>query len=107
MQLQVLLPVVGDGYNIFHHKLHKLLNQNNVKITYSCLPNKKSVITHTTEIYYTCHQLLAEELATASIYHNVPYNKGVLSGSILYQPSITPIDKNSKFTMVFVKLHLK
>ena len=33
---------------------------------------------HTTEIYYTCHQLLLEELASASIYHNnVTYNKGV------------------------------
>ena len=32
---------------------------------------------HTTEKLYTCHQLLVEELATASIYHNVPYSKCV------------------------------
>ena len=27
-----------------HHKLHKLFNWNNVKISYSCLPNIKSII---------------------------------------------------------------
>ena len=27
-----------------HHKLHKLFNRNNVKISYSCLPNIKSII---------------------------------------------------------------
>ena len=32
---------------------------------------------HTTEKYYTTHQLLVEELATASIYHIVAYNKSV------------------------------
>ena len=32
---------------------------------------------HTTGKFYTCQQLLVEELATASIYYNVPYSKGV------------------------------
>ena len=32
---------------------------------------------HTSEKYYTCHQLLVEELSTASIYYNVPCNKTV------------------------------
>ena len=27
-----------------HHKFHKLINQNNVKISYSCLTNIKTVI---------------------------------------------------------------
>ena len=27
-----------------HHKLHKLFNRNNVKISYSCMPNVKSII---------------------------------------------------------------
>ena len=29
------------------------------------------------EKYYTRHQLSVEELATTSIYHNVPYTKSV------------------------------
>ena len=32
---------------------------------------------HTKEKFYTCHQLLVEELAIASIHHNVRYSKGV------------------------------
>ena len=32
---------------------------------------------HTTETFCACHQLLVEALATASIYHNVPYSKDV------------------------------
>ena len=32
---------------------------------------------HTTEKFYTGHQLLVEELATASIHHNFPYSKGI------------------------------
>ena len=27
-----------------HHKLHKLFNQNNIKISYCCMPNVKSII---------------------------------------------------------------
>ena len=53
-----------------HHKLHKLFNRNNVKI-----PNIKSIINVHSRKYYIRHQLLVEKLATASIYHNVPYNK--------------------------------
>ena len=60
-----------------HHKLHKLFNRNNVKISYSCLPNIKSIINAHNRKFYTRHQLLVEELATASIHHNVPYSKGV------------------------------
>ena len=33
-----------DKYFPSHHKLHKLFNQNNVKISYSCMPNVKSII---------------------------------------------------------------
>ena len=36
-----------------HHKLHKLFNRNNVKISYSCLPNIKSIINrHNRKILY-------------------------------------------------------
>ena len=33
-----------DKYFPPHHKLHKLFNQNNVKISHSCMPNVKSII---------------------------------------------------------------
>ena len=34
------------------HKFHKIFNKNNVKVSYSCMPNIKSIIEHTTRIYY-------------------------------------------------------
>ena len=33
-----------DKHFLKHHKLHKLFNQNNVRISYSCVPNVKSII---------------------------------------------------------------
>ena len=33
-----------DKYFLPHHKLHKLFNQNNVKISYSCMLNVKWII---------------------------------------------------------------
>ena len=63
---------------------------------------------HTTEKYYTRHQLLVEELATASIYHNVPYSKGVSVITFYTKqtlPHLLRIQK-PKFTIVFTKQHL-
>ena len=88
-----------------HHKLHKLFNGNNVKISYSCLPNIKSII-NSHNYYYARHQLLVEELATASLYHNVSYNKSV-SAITFYTKQILLAKyariQKSKFTMVFAK----
>ena len=39
---------------------------------------------------------MVEELVTASIYHNVPYNKSVSVINILYQENTTSIDENSE-----------
>ena len=63
---------------------------------------------HTTEIYYTRHQLLVEELATASIYHNVLCNKKV-SPITFYTEQTLPQQTRTqkpKFTMVFAKQHV-
>ena len=43
----------------------------------------------TTEKYYSRHQLLVEELATASIDYNVPYNK-IVSAIIFYTKQTLP-----------------
>ena len=58
-----------------HH--NQLFNGNNVKISYSCLPNIKSIVNAHNRKYCTCHQLLVEELATASMCCNIPYKKTV------------------------------
>ena len=64
-----------------HRKLHKLFNRNNLKISYICLPNIKSIINAHNRKILNHHQLLVEELATSSIYHNVLHNKTVSDSS--------------------------
>ena len=41
-----------DKYFPEVHKFHKLLNRNNLNVSYSCLPNIKKIITSHNKIYY-------------------------------------------------------
>ena len=51
-QGKIFLSLIGQHFPS-HHKLHKLFDQNNVKISYSCLPNTKSIIhAHNRKIPY-------------------------------------------------------
>ena len=77
-----------------HHKLHKLFNRNNVKISYSCLPNIKSIInTHNRKVLYpsptigrrTCNCINTSQCSL---------QQRCLSNSILYQANITPLGEN-------------
>ena len=45
------------------HKLHKLFDRNNVKVSYSSLPNFKSVINGHNEIYYVSKKNLLRAIA--------------------------------------------
>ena len=93
-----------DKYFVPHHNLHKLFNQSNVKISYSCLPNIKSVINKHNRKIYTRKQLLVEELATSSFCLNIP-ETGV-PVIIFYTEKTLPNQSRTrrpKFTMLFVK----
>ena len=78
-----------------HHKLHKLFKRNNVKLSYSCLPNIKSTLNaHNRKILYpsptigrTCNCINISQY---------PLQKRCLSNNILYQANITPFGKNSE-----------
>ena len=78
-----------------HHKLHKLFNRNNVKISYSCLPNIKSIINaHNRKILYlsptigrrTCNCINTSQCSL---------QQRCLSNNILYQANISPLGENS------------
>ena len=49
------------------HKLHKILNINSIKISYSCMPNMKTIITGTTRNYWKRKALNNQNHATAKI----------------------------------------
>ena len=63
---------------------------------------------HTTKKYYTCHQLLAEELATCNCINVLQCSLGQKCpcSNILYQATIIPLDKNSE-TKVCYDIHEK
>ena len=42
-----------DKYFPRDHKFHKILNRNNIKVSYSCMPNINQPSTHTTEKSFT------------------------------------------------------
>ena len=84
-----------------HQKLHKLFNRNNVKRSYSCLPNLKSIINaHNRKILYPS-QNIARRTCN---YINTPQyllQQKCLGNSILYQAKITPIGRNSEIKVYY------
>ena len=79
-----------------HHKLHKLFNRNNVKISYSCLPNIKSIInSHNRKILYPTPTIGRRTCNCINI-SQCPLKQRCLSNNILYQANITPVDEYSE-----------
>ena len=79
-----------------HHKLHKLFNRNNVKISYSCLPNIKSIINgHSRKILYLSPTIGRKTCNCINI-SQCPLQQRCLSNNILYQANIIPFGENSE-----------
>ena len=77
-----------------HHKLHKLFNRNNVKISYSCLPNIKSIINaHNRKILYPSPTIGRRTCNCINI-SQCPLQQRCLSNNILYQANITLLGEN-------------
>ena len=99
--MEELLADTSKFAKVEFNKKHKVnqelrLNRNNVKISYSCLPNIKSIINaHNRKILYpsptngrrTCNCINISQC---------PLQKRCLSNNILYQASITPLGENSE-----------
>ena len=71
-------------------------------------PYCKIVTTKVEKYNYTRHQLLVEELATASIYRNVPYKKSVLAITFYTKQTLLQSARiqKPKFSIVYTKQHL-
>ena len=88
-----------------HHKLYKLFNRNNVKISYSCLPNIKSIINaHNRKILYPSPTIDRRTCNCINILQ-CPQSKGVSAITFYTKqtlPHLARIQK-PKFTIVFAK----
>ena len=84
-----------------HQKLHKLFNRNNVKRSYSCLPNLKSIINaHNRKILYPSQNIARRTCNYINILQCLLQQK-CLGNSILYQAKITPIGENSEIKFYY------
>ena len=96
---------------MFHtyHKFHSLFNINNVKVSYSCTKNKKS-------IFANRNKTILDESETSNkkkcncIYKNIcSLNGECQAGNIIYQASLNSNKRNydENITRVVVKSRLK
>ena len=88
-----------DKHFLPHHKLHKLFNRNSVKISYSCMPNVKSIINKhnktvldppTNNSERTCNCINKEKcpLLEKCLTNNIMYKATLTSNQDNYQPKI-------------------
>ena len=79
-----------------HHKFYKLSNKNNIKVSYSCMPNMKNIInTHNKKIFNPPKDNIART-CNCIRKQQCPLNEKCLTNNVLYQTSITTNEENPK-----------
>ena len=84
-----------------HHKFYKLFNKNNVKVSYSCMPNMKNIINTHNKISTLQKIINITRTCNCIRKHQCPLNEKCLTNNILYEASITPNEANSKTKMYY------
>ena len=79
-----------------YHKMHKLFHRNNINISYSCLPNIKSVVNAYNRNMLYLSPTIGRITCNCINTPQCPLQQRCLSNNILYQASITPIGENSE-----------
>ena len=67
-----------------NHRLHKLFNKNNVKVSYSCLPNVSSIISSHNKRILQDHQLKSEPGCNCRYKDQCPLNNKCLDKNVIY-----------------------
>ena len=84
-----------------HHKLHKIFNRNNIKISYSCLPNIKSIINALNRKILYPSPAIGRRTCNCISIPQCPLQQKCLRNNILYQANITTIGENSETKVYF------
>lgn len=85
------------------HQLHKLLNRNTVKLSYSCMPNIKQIISsHNTSVLKKSQPQPDVNTNTCNCRdsNNCPLENKCLISSVIYQATVTRDDINKDETYV-------
>ena len=85
-----------------HTKLHKLFNRNNVKLSYSCLPNIKSILNAHNRKILCQSPTVGRRTCNCIDIPQCPLQQKCLSKNILYVANINPIGENSETSLLSV-----
>ena len=79
------------------HKFHKLFNKNNVKVSYSCMPNIKSIInSHNKRILTPNQNDPAQKTCNCTRKDTCPLQEHCLSTSLIYEATLKSDSNNEK-----------
>ena len=84
------------------HKLHKLINRNTVKVSYSCMPNIKQVILNHNRATMKPNKTQDTPKDNCNCRRNkeCPLNKQCLTTSVIYQATVTTQDTQKEDTYI-------
>ena len=84
------------------HKLHKLLNRSTLKVSYSCMPNTKQIISsHNIGVIKKSEpNETTQTLCNCRIQRNCPLEGKCLTAGIIYQATVTNRDNRNKETYI-------
>ena len=86
------------------HQLHKLINRNTVKLSYSCMPNMKNIITkHNKSVIGKSEPTQTDKSQKDCNCRDklqCPLNKKCQTSSVIYQATVTREDNNNSETYI-------
>ena len=77
-----------------HHKFSKIFNRNNMKISYSCMPNMKSRISTSNKKVTKAKRSAQARTCNCTNKSKCPLNNKYLSNNVLYRANITSTTEN-------------
>ena len=83
------------------HQLHKLLNRNTIKLSYSCMPNiKRTISKHNASVLSKSELKPTDDINTCNCRDKLqcPLQNKCLTSSVIYQATVTRNDNMAKDT---------
>ena len=79
------------------HKLHKIFNRNNLKVSYSCTTNMANIIkSHNQKILNECNETSSENKCNRRNKNLCPLDGACLISNIIYEATVTTTSGNSR-----------
>ena len=83
-----------------NHPLHKILNRNTVKISYSCMPNTKQIISAHNKSVLNKQETNEQKLCNCRRGNPCPLDRKCLTPNIIYQATVQRDDNNHEETYI-------